>query len=82
MTAEVKAPADLIKDYRIKLGDKIRMVRENKGYSQEQLAERMNINRTTISKIENGKFSISVDYLVRFSLFLDYEFKVIEKNSH
>ena len=31
------------------------------------------------SKIENGKFSITVDYLVRFSIFLDYEFKVVEK---
>jgi cystathionine gamma-lyase len=29
--------------------------------------------------IENGKFGITVDYLVRFSIFLDYEFKVIER---
>lgn len=68
-----------IKDYRLKLGDKIRHVREQRGYSQEQLAEMMNINRSTISKIENGKFSITVDYLVRFSIFLDHEFKVIER---
>jgi transcriptional regulator with XRE-family HTH domain len=68
-----------IKDYRLKLGDKIRQVREQKGYSQEQLADIMDINRSTISKIENGKFSITVDYLVRFSIFLDYEFKVIER---
>jgi transcriptional regulator with XRE-family HTH domain len=54
-------------------------VREQKGYSQEQLADIMDINRSTISKIENGKFSITVDYLVRFSIFLDYEFKVIER---
>lgn len=68
-----------IKDYRLKLGDKIRIVREKRGYSQEQLAERMDINRSTISKIENGKFGITVDYLVRFSIFLDYEFKVVER---
>ncbi len=68
-----------IKNYRHKLGDKIRQVREQRGYSQEQLADMMDINRTTISKIENGKFSITVDYLVRFSIFLDYEFKVIER---
>lgn len=70
---------NLIKDYRLKLGDKIRIVREERGYSQEQLADIMNVNRSTISKIENGKFSITVDYLVRFSIFLDYEFKVVEK---
>jgi transcriptional regulator with XRE-family HTH domain len=68
-----------IKDYRLKLGDKIRQVREARSYSQEQLADIMDINRSTISKIENGKFSITVDYLIRFSIFLDYEFKVIEK---
>jgi transcriptional regulator with XRE-family HTH domain len=68
-----------IKDYRIKLGDKIRLVREQRGYSQEHLADIMGINRSTISKIENGKFGITVDYLVRFSIFLDFEFKVIER---
>jgi transcriptional regulator with XRE-family HTH domain len=79
MKAELSAAEEQIKDYRLKLGDKIRMVREKRGYSQEQLAEKMDINRSTISKIENGKFGITVDYLVRFSIFLDYEFKVIEK---
>ena len=68
-----------IKNYRLKLGDKIRQVREQRGYSQLQLADMMDISRSTISKIENGKFSITVDYLVRFSFYLDYEFKIIEK---
>ena len=79
MNSLLTATENQIKDYRLKLGDKIRIVREKRGYSQEQLAEIMNINRSTISKIENGKFSITVDYLVRFSIFLDYEFKVIER---
>jgi transcriptional regulator with XRE-family HTH domain len=79
MQAVLSATEEQIKDYRLKLGDKIRMVREKRGYSQEQLAEKMDINRSTISKIENGKFGITVDYLVRFSIFLDYEFKVVER---
>ena len=79
MKAELKETEEQIKDYRLKLGDKIRIVREKRGYSQEQLAEKMDINRSTISKIENGKFGITVDYLVRFSIFLDYEFKVVER---
>lgn len=79
MSTELTATENQIKDYRLKLGDKIRVVREQRGYSQEQLAGMMKINRSTISKIENGKFSITVDYLVRFSITLDYEFKVIEK---
>ncbi len=79
MPYDLTASESQIKDYRLKLGDKIRQVREARGYSQEQLADIMDINRSTISKIENGKFSITVDYLVRFSIFLDYEFKVVEK---
>jgi transcriptional regulator with XRE-family HTH domain len=79
MKKELPVTEEQIKDYRLKLGDKIKTVREKKGYSQEQLAEKMEINRSTISKIENGKFGITVDYLVRFSIFLDYEFKVIER---
>ncbi|MBS0646132.1 MAG: helix-turn-helix transcriptional regulator [Verrucomicrobia bacterium] len=79
MNTELTATENQIKDFRLKLGDKIRIIREQRGYSQEQLGELMKINRSTISKIENGKFSITVDYLVRFSLFLNYEFKVIEK---
>ena len=79
MKKELSVTEEQIKDYRLKLGDKLKTVREKRGYSQEQLAEKMEINRSTISKIENGKFGITVDYLVRFSIFLDYEFKVIEK---
>lgn len=79
MKTDLMDTEEQIKDYRLKLGDKIRIVREKRGYSQEQLAEKMDINRSTISKIENGKFGITVDYLVRFSIFLDYEFKVVER---
>ncbi len=79
MCPDFSAIESRIKDCRLKIGDKIRQIREKRGYSQEQLADLMNINRSTISKIENGKFSITIDYLIRFSIFLDYEFKVIEK---
>jgi transcriptional regulator with XRE-family HTH domain len=79
MKMELENKEKFIRDYRIKIGDAIKNIREKKGYSQDELAEIMNVNRSTISKIENGKFGITVDYLVRFSIFLDYEFKVIEK---
>lgn len=68
-----------IKGFRRILGNEIRTVREQKGLSQEQLAEMMEINRSTISKIENGKFGITVDYLARFSIHLEHEFRVMEK---
>ncbi|MFN3794722.1 MAG: helix-turn-helix domain-containing protein [Chitinophagaceae bacterium] len=69
---------NFIKDYRIKIGNSLRSIREKKGYSQDELAEMMNVNRSTISKIENGKFNLSVDYLSKFSWFLDFEFQFKE----
>ena len=42
-------------DCRLKMGESLKGIREKKGYSQEQLAEIMQISRSTISKIENGK---------------------------
>jgi transcriptional regulator with XRE-family HTH domain len=64
---------------RIKMGETIRKIREKKGYNQEQLAEIMKVSRTTISKIESGKFNCSLDYLSKFSWYLGFDFKAIEK---
>lgn len=64
---------------RIKMGGAIRDIREKRGYSQEQLAEIMEVNRSTISKVENGKFSFSIDNLSKFSWFLEFDFSITDK---
>ena len=61
------------KKFRIKIGLFIKEFREKKGYSQEQLAMMLDVNRSTISKIENGKFAISIDYLERLAFYLDFD---------
>ena len=65
-------------DCRLKMGQNIREIREKRGYSQDELAEIMEVNRSTISKIENGKFSFSIDYLSKFSWFLDFDLSVVD----
>jgi transcriptional regulator with XRE-family HTH domain len=70
-----------LRNCRVKIGETIREIREKKGYNQEQLAEIMKVSRTTISKIENGKFNCSIDYLSKFSWFLDFDFEIKEKNN-
>ena len=60
------------------MGETLKEMREKKGYSQDELAEAMNVNRSTVSKIENGKFNLSVDYLSKFSWFLDFELQLKE----
>ena len=68
-----KSMESYLHDCRLKMGESIREIREKKGYNQEQLAEIMKVSRTTISKIERGKFNCSIDYLSKFSWFLDFD---------
>ena len=63
---------------RCRIGKRIKEFREKKGYSQEKLAELMNVSRTTISKIEGGKFNCSIDYLAKFAVFLNFEIDLKE----
>lgn len=78
----MKQVENITEDYlfscRIKLGDTLREMREKKGYNQEKLAAIMKISRTTISKIESGKFNCSLDYLSKFSWFLGFEINLTD----
>lgn len=59
--------------FRAEIGESIRKIRESRGLTQEQLGEKMNISRSTISKIESGKFNLSIDYLFKFALALGFD---------
>ena len=65
--------------FRNNIGLAVKSFREQKGYSQDDLALLMKVNRSTISKIENGKFAVSIDYLERLSLFLDFDIQLIKQ---
>lgn len=49
------------------VGKKIREYREAKGISQEDLAERLQISRSTYQRIENGDTNSWVNYLGKLS---------------
>lgn len=76
---KTKPRPDYFQAYRQKIGDSIRLFREEKQYSQDDLAEIMEVNRSTISKIENGKFAISIDYIVKFGWHLDFDFVLMKR---
>lgn len=61
-----------------RIGKKIREIREKKGLTQESLSELTGMTRTTISKIEAGKFNASVDLLGRILSALDAELDIKE----
>jgi transcriptional regulator with XRE-family HTH domain len=46
-----------------KIGDRIRQARKNAGQSQEGLADRIKVNRSYLSLVENGKSSPTFEFL-------------------
>lgn len=50
-----------------RLGEQIRRRRERRGLSQAQLAERVGISRTTVTMIEGGGQSMSVQQLLEIA---------------
>ena len=79
MNKKLGPTEEYIQEHRESIGRDIRAFREKRGYSQDELAEIMEVHRSTISKVETGKFAISIDYIVKFAWYLDFDISVIEK---
>lgn len=48
---------------------KIRDIREDRNYTQEKIAELLNIKQNTYSQIETGKNNIQIDQLIKLAEF-------------
>ncbi len=53
------------------LGNRIKALRNAKGYTQEQLAEQLGVSRQKYARIENGTNSITLDILSKVADILD-----------
>lgn len=53
------------------LGQRIKNIRVNKGLTQEQLTEKLNIGQRTLSKIERGNAFVSAETLAKLLTALD-----------
>ena len=51
---------------RLEVGARLRKFREDAGLTQAQLAEKMQVESTTVSKIEAGKWNFTIDFLNLF----------------
>lgn len=79
MNKQSRPTVQYIQENREAIGNKIRSFREKKGFSQDDLSEIMEVNRSTISKVETGKFAITIDYLIKFAWYLDFDISVLQK---
>lgn len=55
------------------LGLKLRQLRQDRGLDQKNMAAKMGVSRETVSKIESGRFNISVERLLLVLDCLDCE---------
>lgn len=58
-----------ITNFKINLGERIRVIRKNLGYSQEEVAHRLSLPRPSISQIERGERELSAEELADLSEF-------------
>ena len=57
----------------VKLGERIKAIRIEKGFSMEDVAKKIGKDRQSIHKLEKGDFNPSYLYLKQISLGLDIE---------
>ena len=61
------------------IGKEIRLARKGLGYTQKSLSEKTKVNKTTISEIENGRFTGSFDIFERVLDGVGLQFEVNKK---
>lgn len=61
-------------DIKEKFGQKVKQLREEKGFSIEQLANVSNVDRNYISDIEKGKRNVSIEIIEKIIKALDNDF--------
>lgn len=66
------------KEQRKRLGEKFRRVREEQGWSTEQVSLMADLTAATVEKIEAGAFNVPLDVLVRVADVLGVELTVQE----
>ena len=54
-----------------KMGQKIKMARKEKGFTQEYLAELVGISNRTLNLMEKGKSGMTIETLIKFCNSLD-----------
>lgn len=58
-------------DVRQQIGQRLKIARQKKGWTQKQFSAKIKIAQTTISSIEKGNWAFSIDVLLLFCYHLE-----------
>lgn len=61
------------------IGRQIKNIREEKGMTQQDLAERLDVSRQAVSQIENGHRKLTIERLRRIADALNYQANIVLK---
>lgn len=64
---------------RVEIGKRVKEARKSQGYTQKKLSELTRINKTTISEIENGRFTGAFDIFERILDTVGLQFEIASK---
>lgn len=79
MKTDIKTGTGDLRNYRAQVGMNLRMVREEQGWTVEQVATMADVKPVTIEKIEAGAFNVPLDVLAKVADVLGCEITIKEK---
>lgn len=66
-------------NHREEIGKQLEAIRKSKNLTQEGVSELTGLNRVNISKIERGKYNVSIDILSKITDALDSRIEIVKK---
>ena len=62
------------------IGKNMKAIRNAKGLSQQQVAEKLNIERSVYTKFETGQNKPSIEQVEKFAEIFKIDIKILERN--
>ena len=69
----------IMENNRKEIGEQVRRIREEQGWTVDQLAKMCNVKRQTVSKIEEGAFNVPIDVIGKVCDALNVKMVLIEQ---
>ena len=64
------------------VSNRVRDMRKNRGWTQEQFGDRLQVSRQTINSIENGRFDPSLTLALKIAKLLEHSVEEIFASNH